>query len=136
TDFQQMLIMFAGLLVSLFMAVYLLPAEVSFGDALAIAGAAGRLNPILTSFSWSDQYNIWSGLIGGMFLALAYFGTDQSQVQRYLTGRSIAQSRLSLLFNAVAKIPMQFLILFTGAMVLVFYVFERPPIVFQQEELR
>jgi SSS family transporter len=135
TDFQQMLIMFAGLLVSLFMAVYLLPGDTSLGDALAIAGAAGRLNPVVTSFNWTDQYNIWSGIIGGMFLALAYFGTDQSQVQRYLTGRSIAQSRLSLLFNAIAKIPMQFLILFTGAMVFVFYTFEKPPILFEQRQL-
>jgi SSS family transporter len=135
TDFQQMLIMFVGLLVSVFMAVYLLPSDVSLGDALAVAGAAGRLNPIVTSFSWSDQYNIWSGLIGGMFLALAYFGTDQSQVQRYLTGKSIAQSRLSLLFNAVAKIPMQFLILFTGAMIFVFYTFEKPPLLFEQRQL-
>jgi SSS family transporter len=135
TDFQQMLIMFAGLLIALFMAVYLLPGDTSFGDALAIAGAAGRLNPVVTSFNWSDQYNIWSGVVGGMFLALAYFGTDQSQVQRYLTGRSIAQSRLSLLFNAIAKIPMQFLILLTGAMVFVFYTFEKPPILFEQRQL-
>jgi SSS family transporter len=135
TDFQQMFVMFAGLLISLFMAIYLLPGDVSFGDALAIAGAAGRLNPVVTSFDWSDQYNIWSGIIGGMFLALAYFGTDQSQVQRYLTGRSIAQSRLSLLFNAIAKIPMQFLILFTGAMVFVFYTFEKPPMLFEQRQL-
>jgi SSS family transporter len=135
TDFQQMLIMFAGLLISLFMALYLLPSDVSFVDALAIAGAAGRLNPVVTSFSWSDQYNIWSGIIGGMFLALAYFGTDQSQVQRYLTGKSIAQSRLSLLFNAIAKIPMQFLILFTGTMVFVFYTFEKPPMLFEQRQL-
>ena len=72
-------------------------------------------------FDWNDRYNVWSGLIGGMFLALAYFGCDQSQVQRYLTGKSIAQSRLSLLFNAMAKIPMQFFILFIGAMVFVFF---------------
>ncbi len=81
----------------------------------------GKLNAVDLSFDWNDRYNLWSGLIGGMFLALAYFGTDQSQVQRYLTGKSIAQSRLSLLFNAVAKVPMQFLILFIGAMVFVFY---------------
>src|SRR5208337_1010892 len=78
---------------------------------------------------------IWSGVIGGSFLALAYFGCDQSQVQRYLTGKSIAQSRLSLLFNAVAKIPMQFFILFIGAMVFVFYVFVQPPVLFQHAEL-
>jgi Na+/proline symporter len=135
TDFQQMLIMFVGLVISLGIALHLLPADVSFFDALAIAGAAGRLNPVVTSFDPGDQYNIWSGVIGGMFLALAYFGTDQSQVQRYLTGKSIAQSRLSLLFNAVAKIPMQFLILFTGAMVFVFYTFEKPPMLFEQRQL-
>jgi Na+/proline symporter len=84
---------------------------------------------------WNDRYNLWSGLIGGMFLALSYFGCDQSQVQRYLTGRSIAQSRLGLLFNAMAKIPMQFFILFIGAMVFVFYLFEQPPLLFQQAEL-
>ena len=87
-------------------------------------------------FDWNNRYNLWSGLIGGMFLALAYFGCDQSQVQRYLTGKSIGQSRLSLLFNAVAKIPVQFFILFLGAMVFVFFVFERPPLLFQPVELK
>jgi Na+/proline symporter len=86
-------------------------------------------------FDWNDRYNIWSGLFGGAFLALAYFGCDQSQVQRYLTGKSIAQSRLSLLFNAIAKVPMQFFILFTGALVFVFYTFEKPPILFQPNQL-
>ena len=90
-----------------------------------LAGAAGRLNAVTTTFDWNDRYNLWSGLIGGMFLSLSYFGCDQSQVQRYLTGKSIAQSRLSLLFTAMAKIPMQFFILFIGAMVFVFYIFDR-----------
>ena len=89
-----------------------------------------------TTFDWNDRYNLWSGLIGGTFLFLSYFGCDQSQVQRYLTGKSIAQSRLSLLFNAVAKIPMQFFILFIGAMVFVFYLFVQPPVLFQQVELK
>lgn len=133
TDFQQMLIMIVGLFVALFMAIYLLPSDVSFIDAVSLAGAAGRLNAVVTSFDWNDRYNIWSGLFASLFLYLAYFGTDQSQVQRYLTGRSIAQSRLSLLFNAVAKIPMQFFILFTGAMVFVFYTFTQPPITFNTE---
>jgi SSS family transporter len=136
TDFQQMLIMFVGLLVALFMAVWLLPADVSFMDAVSLAGAAGRLNAVVTSFDWNDRYNIWSGLFASVFLYLAYFGTDQSQVQRFLTGKSIAQSRLSLLFNAVAKIPMQFLILFTGAMVFVFYTFTQPPVTFNAKQLR
>lgn len=133
TDFQQMLVMMFGLFVALYMAVHLLPDGVGFLDALRVAGAAGRLNPVTFTVDWNDRYNLWSGLIGGMFLALAYFGTDQSQVQRYLSGSSIAQSRLSLLFNAVAKIPMQFLILLTGAMVFVFFTFERPPVVFHHE---
>ena len=133
TDFQQMLIMIVGLFVALFMAVYLLPSDVSFIDAVSLAGAAGRLNAVVTTFDWNDHYNIWSGLFASLFLYLAYFGTDQSQVQRYLTGKSIAQSRLSLLFNAVAKIPMQFFILFTGAMVFVFYTFTQPPITFNTE---
>jgi len=95
-----------------------------------VAGAAGRLNPAVWTVDWNNSYNILSGLIGGLFLSLAYFGCDQSQVQRYLTGKSIAQAKLSLLFNAVAKIPMQFMILFTGAMVFVFFTFTQPPVTF------
>lgn len=135
TDFQQMLIMMAGLAASLIAAVALLPEGVSLMDAVRLAGEAGKLNAVVLEFDPNDRYNVWSGLIGGMFLALAYFGCDQSQVQRYLTGRSVAQSRLSLLFNAVAKIPMQFLILFTGAMVYVFYLFHQPPMVFHPGEM-
>ena len=135
THFQQMLVMTAGLVAALVAAVLLLPGNVSFLDAASLAGAAGRLNAVTLNFDWNDRYNLWSGLLGGMFLALAYFGTDQSQVQRYLTGKSIAQSRLSLLFNGVVKIPMQFFILFIGAMVFVFYIYEKPPILFQTTEL-
>ena len=134
TDFQQMLVMIVGLIASLAMAIHLLPTDVSFADALRLAGAAGRLNAVVTTFDWNDRYNLWNGLLGGMFLALAYFGCDQSQVQRYLTGSSITQSRLSLLFNAVAKIPMQFAILLVGAIVFVFFIFEKPPILFHQQE--
>ncbi len=133
TDVLQMIIMIAGLIAALTTAVLLLPADLPFTQALSLAGAAGRLNPAVWSFSFNDQYNVWSGVIGGMFLALAYFGCDQSQVQRYLTGRDVTQMRLSLLFNAVAKIPMQFFILFTGAMVFVFYVYEKPPVNFNPE---
>jgi SSS family transporter len=135
TDFQQMLIMMAGLAAALLMAIWLLPNDIGLSGALAVAGAAGKLNAVTTNFSWDDRYNLWSGLFGGMFLALAYFGCDQSQVQRYLTGRSIAQSRLSLLFNAVAKIPMQFLILFTGAVVFAFFTFVQPPLLFQPADM-
>ena len=130
SDFVQMLIMTAGLFAALITALWMLPAGVSFGDALSLAGAAGKLNPAVWSFNFNDQYNVWSGVIGGMFLSLAYFGCDQSQVQRYLTGRDITQSRLSLLFTAVAKIPMQFFILFIGTMVFVFYVYVKPPVIF------
>jgi Na+/proline symporter len=136
SDVQQMAIIFLGLIISLVTVIVLLPSSVSFGDAVYLAGAAGRLNAVTTHFDWNDRFNLWSGLIGGTFLFLSYFGCDQSQVQRYLTGKSIAQSRLSLLFNAVAKIPMQFFILFIGAMVFVFYLFVQPPLLFQQVELK
>jgi SSS family transporter len=135
-DVQQMSLILCGLVLALVLAVHLLPRNVSFSDAVSLAGAAGRLNAVTLDFNWNDRYNVWSGLIGGMFLALAYFGCDQSQVQRYLTGKSVAQSRLSLLFNAIAKIPMQFFILFIGAMVFVFFNYERPPLLFQPVELK
>ncbi len=131
TDVQQMLIIFFGLFVSLFMVIMLLPSNVSLLDAVHLAGAVGKLNAVDFRFNLANRYNFWSGLIGGMFLALSYFGCDQSQVQRYLTGKSIAQSKLSLLFNAMAKVPMQFFILFVGAMVFVFYLFEKPPLLFE-----
>jgi Na+/proline symporter len=134
-DVQQMMLISCALVLALFMAIHLMPPDVSWAKAVSLAGAAGRLNAVTTHFDWDDRYNLWSGLIGGMFLALAYFGCDQSQVQRYLTGKSIAQSRLGLLFNALAKIPMQFFILFIGAMVFVFFTFEKPPLLFQPVEL-
>ena len=135
SDVQQMCVIFLGLIAALVTCILLLPQSVSFGDAVYLAGAANRLNAVTTNFDWRDRFNIWSGLFGSTFLFLSYFGCDQSQVQRYLTGRSIAQSRLSLLFNAVAKIPMQFFILFIGAMVFVFYLFIQPPVLFQTAEL-
>lgn len=135
-DVQQMMLIFCALILSMFMAIHSMPADISFRDAANLAGAAGKLNAVNFHFDWNDRYNVWSGLIGGMFLMLAYFGCDQSQVQRYLTGKSIAQSRLSLIFNAMAKIPMQAFILFIGAMVFVFFVFERPPLLFQPVELK
>ena len=105
-------------------------------DAVSLAGAAGRLNVITTTFDWNDRYNLWSGLIGGTFLALAYFGTDQiaGAALPHAADRS-RESRRGLFFNAVAKIPMQLFILFIGAMVFVFYVYEKPPMLFQQTEL-
>jgi len=133
-DVQQMSVILISLCIALAMALILMPHDITFSKALTIAGAAGRLNPVTTNFDPNDRFNIWSGLIGGMFLALAYFGTDQSQVQRYLSGSSINQSRLSLIFNAMAKIPMQFFILFIGTMVFVFFLFEKPPMIFQPVE--
>ena len=130
TNFLQFLIIMGGMFVACFTIVKLLPADVSFLEATHVAGQLGRLNAVDFSFDIKNQYNFWSGLVGGCFLALAYFGTDQSQVQRYLTGESVAQSRLGLLFNGLVKVPMQFFILFLGAMVFAFYQFTAPPIYF------
>jgi Na+/proline symporter len=135
-DFQQFLIIAAGMTAACVVTVRMLPQEVSFLDAVSIAGTMGKLNTVDYSFDWENRYNFWSGLIGGAFLALSYFGTDQSQVQRYLTGKSVAQSRLGLLFNGLAKVPMQFGILFVGVMVFVFYQFVPPPLFFNPEEVR
>jgi Na+/proline symporter len=135
-DVQQMMMIMGALILALLIAIWKLPHDVSFLDAVRIAGAAGRLNAVDTHFDPNSRYNLWSGLIGSTFLMLAYFGTDQSQVQRYLTGKSIGQSRLGLLLNAMAKVPVQFFILFIGTMVFVFFVFERPPLLFQPVELK
>lgn len=135
TDFQQMLIILFGMTMAFVMTIALLPNGVGFVDALQVAGGMGKLNAIDFSFDLENRYNFWSGLIGGMFVALAYFGTDQSQVQRYLTGASVTQSRLGLLFNGLAKVPMQFFILLIGAMVFVFFQFERPPLFFNPVEV-
>jgi len=132
TDVMQMSIIFSGLIFALITVVSLMPHSVSFADAVYLAGAVGKLNAVDLHFDPNNRYNLWSGLIGGSFLALGYFGCDQSQVQRYLTGKSVAQSRLGLLFNAMAKVPMQFFILFVGAMVFVFYLFIPPPMLFEK----
>jgi len=134
THLLQMLIITVGMFSAFMMIFRLMPSDISFLDAAHIAGKMGKLNAIDFSFDWRDRYNFWSGLIGGTFLALSYFGTDQSQVQRYLAGRSVAQSRMGLLANGVVKIPMQFTILFIGAMVFVFYQFVTPPIIFNPVE--
>jgi Na+/proline symporter len=128
----QMIIITVGMGAAFIMIFRLLPSDISFLDAAHIAGKMGKLNVI--NFNLSDKYNIWTGLIGGTFLALSYFGTDQSQVQRYLSGRSVAQSRMGLLANGVLKIPMQFIILYTGVMVFVFYQFVVPPLFFNSVE--
>jgi SSS family transporter len=135
TNSQQMIIIMGGMFAALLTIIALLPPDISFLEAVHVAGEAGRLNAMDFSFDPSNQYNFWSGLIGGGFLALAYFGTDQSQVQRYLTGESVAQSRLGLLFNGLVKVPMQFFILFIGAMVFAFYQFTAPPVFHNPVEL-
>ncbi|MDQ5837288.1 MAG: sodium:solute symporter, partial [Acidobacteriota bacterium] len=129
-NFLQFLIIMGGMLVAFVTLVRLLPTDVSFLEATHVAGKLGRLNVVDFSFDIRNQYNFWSGLIGGCFLALSYFGTDQSQVQRYLTGESAAQSRLGLLFNGLVKVPMQFFILLIGATVFAFYQFTQPPVFF------
>ncbi len=133
-DVQQMTMIFVALIVSFVVAIHALPHSVSFVDALHLAGAAGRLTVVDTKLDWSNRYNLWSGLIGGCFLALAYFGCDQSQVQRYLTGKSITASRISLMFTAVVKIPMQVFILLIGAMVFVVSLFVPSPTVFHRQD--
>ena len=134
THVHQLLIALAGMAVALVVAVHALPEGMRFGDAVRVAGRMGRLNAIDFSFDVTTPYNFWSGLFGGLLVALSYFGTDQSQVQRYLTGSSIAESRLGLLFNGMVKVPMQFFILFVGAMVFVFYQFVAPPLFFNPVE--
>ena len=133
THKQQMAVIFAGLIIAFVLLLSYIP--VSFGEALSIAGTFEKMEVINLSFDPNDRYNIWSGLLGGLFLQLSYFGTDQSQVQRYLTGKSIKQSRLGLMFNGLVKIPMQFFILLIGVMVFVFYQFVQPPIFFNQAGL-
>jgi len=135
TQQQQMIVMLGGMVVAAAITVARLPDDVSLSAALKVAGALGRMNVVSFDLDWSSRYNFWSGLAGGFFLALAYFGTDQSQVQRYLSGRSVAESRLGLLFNGLFKVPMQFIILLIGVLVFVFYVFTPPPIFFNAPTL-
>lgn len=134
TQFLQMSIIFGGLFLAAYMVVHLLPEHISFGDALTISGKMGKLNAIDTTFDLNNKYNIWSGIIGGFFLQLSYFGTDQSQVGRYLTGSSITQSRLGLVMNGLVKIPMQFFILLIGVLVFTFYQFNDVPVFFNKVE--
>ncbi|MDF2456963.1 MAG: yidK [Cytophagaceae bacterium] len=135
TQMFQMGIIFTGLFIAGYMVVHLLPAHVGFFDALHIAGKMNKLNAIDTTFDMNNRYNIWSGIIGGFFLQLSYFGTDQSQVGRYLTGKSTTESRLGLVMNGLVKIPMQFLILLIGTLVFVFYQYNTPPLFFNPTEV-
>lgn len=130
----QLMIALTGMAAAFVVAVVSLPKDISFLDATYVAGKMGRLNAIDFSFDVKNRYNFWSGLIGGFFLALSYFGTDQSQVGRYLSGQTITQSRLGLIFNGFMKIPMQFFILFTGAMVFALYQFVPSPLFFNTVE--
>ena len=135
TQRYQMAVIMGGMLLAGVLAYRLLPENISFGDTVSIAGTLGKLNLVNLEFNPNDRYNVWSGLIAGTFLFLSYFGTDQSQVARYLGGSSITESRLGLLFNGLLKIPMQFVILFIGVLVYVFYLFFQPP-VFHNQVLR
>jgi len=133
TQMGQMAIIFSGIILAAFLIFSMLP-DVSFNEVVTIAGKTGKMNLVDFSFDLQNKYNVWSGLIGGFFLALAYFGTDQSQVGRYLGGKSITESRLGLLFNGLVKIPMQLFILFIGALLYVFYIFQPQPVFFNKVE--
>ncbi|MDB4925592.1 sodium:solute symporter [Mucilaginibacter sp.] len=136
TQLLQMSIIFLGMFAAGILVVVLLPHSVGFGHALKLAGKMGKMNVIDWKFDPGNRYNIWSGIIGGFFLQLSYFGTDQSQVGRYLTGSSVGQSRLGLIMNGLIKIPMQFCILLIGILVFAFYQFNRPPLFFNQYEVK
>ena len=128
TQKYQLTIIMAGMITAGLIAFWNLPENITFTDTFRFAGEMGKLNMINLSFDLTDRYNIWSGLIGGLFLFLSYFGADQSQVGRYLGGKSIAESRLGLIFNGLLKIPMQFIILYIGILVFVFYQFNQAPV--------
>lgn len=136
TQSLQLGIIFAGMFMAGYMVMHLLPPEIGFREALHVSGKMGKLNVIVTDFDVKDRYNIWSGVIGGFFLALSYFGTDQSQVGRYLTARTLTESRMGLLMNGLVKVPMQFLIMLIGALVFVFYLYFRAPISFNEGQVR
>ncbi|MEL6355692.1 MAG: sodium:solute symporter [Bacteroidota bacterium] len=135
TQKQQMIVILLGMAIAAVVVVFKLPPEVSFQDALGLAGKTGKLEVVNFEFDLNERYNIWSGIFGSVFLFLSYFGTDQSQVQRYLSGKSLTESRLGLLFNGIFKVPMQFLVLFVGVLVYVFYLFTAPPVHFNAANL-
>lgn len=130
TQKQQMIIIFFGMLVAFFMIMSQLPEDITFGKALDIAGASGKMEVLDFSFDLNNRYTVWTGILGGTFLMLSYFGTDQSQVQRYLSGKSVRESQLGLIFNGLLKVPLQFFILLVGVMVFVFYQFNASPLNF------
>lgn len=136
TQKQQMIVILTGMFVAAVILVFQLPKDVSFGDAVGVAGKMGKLNVVDFQFDLSNRYTFWSGMLGGVFLFLSYFGTDQSQVQRYLSGKSLTESRLGLLFNGILKVPMQFLVLFVGILVFVFFQFNHPPVHFNTANVK
>ena len=133
TQKQQMFVIMSGMIIAFFLILNSFPENVNFNNALKLAGLGGKMEIVDFSFDIEKKYTFWSGITGGFFLALSYFGTDQSQVQRYLTGKSIKESQLGLMFNAILKIPMQFFILLTGVMVFVFFEFNDTPINFNPQ---
>lgn len=135
TQTQQMAVMLGGLGLAAVLVVLHLPPSISFGDALHVAQAMGKLEMVDTHFDLKDKYNLWAGLLAATFLSLSYFGTDQSQVARYLGGKSVRESRIGLYMNAVLKLPMQMLILFVGVMLYVFYQFNTPPLIFNAQQV-
>ena len=130
TQKQQMILIFLGMLIAFFMILSQLPEDITFSKALTIAGASDKMQVLDYSFDLNNRYTVWTGFIGGTFLMLSYFGTDQSQVQRYLSGKSVRESQLGLIFNGLLKVPMQFFILLVGVMVFVFYQFNASPLNF------
>lgn len=141
TQQLQLIIVFTGMFLAGYMVVNMLPENVGFVDALKVSGEMGKMNVITTGFTekgfnWGDQYNLMSGIIGGFFLALSYFGADQSQVGRYLTAKSLKESRMGLLMNGLVKVPMQFLILLIGVLVFTFYQFNKAPIFFNDVQVK
>lgn len=133
TQKQQMAVIMGGMVIAFFYLIYYITQHITFGEAVTVAGSMEKLNAIDWDFNFEKRYTVWSGIAGGLFLALSYFGTDQSQVQRYLGGKDLRESRIGLMFSAVFKIPMQFFILFIGVLVYVFYLLYQPPVYFKQE---
>ncbi len=136
TQKQQMIVILVGMFVAAIIIVFQMPKDISFADAVSVAGKMGKLEVVNFDFDLSNRYTFWTGMLGGVFLFLSYFGTDQSQVQRYLSGKSLSESRLGLLFNGIIKVPMQFLVLFVGILVFVFFQFTNPPIHFNNANLK
>ncbi len=135
TQKQQMAVMMGGMILAGILVLNMLPEQIGLTDAMTIAGKMGKMNLINFEFDLDDRYNFWTGTTAALFLFLSYFGTDQSQVQRYLTGKSLSESRLGLIMNGLLKVPMQFIILFIGVLVFVFYQYNKPPVFFNKVEL-